>query len=82
MRETTILMELMETMLFKAMRVMIPRGNNGDDLLLGDDSDDYMEGENGADKFSCGGGIDTITDFNAFHGDLKSGDCESSYPPW
>jgi hypothetical protein len=41
-----------------------------------------MEGENGADKFSCGGGIDTITDFNAFHGDLKSGDCESSYPPW
>ncbi len=35
-----------------------------------------MDGGNGADNFSCGGGADTIADFSAFQGDVKSDDCE------
>jgi hypothetical protein len=35
-----------------------------------------MDGGNGADNFSCGGGADTIADFSTFQGDVKSDDCE------
>ena len=54
------------------------KGSDSDDndQLFGDDGDDTLTGEGGADYFSCGLGIDTITDFSAAEGDTKTADCE------
>jgi Ca2+-binding RTX toxin-like protein len=52
-----------------------------DDDLFGDGDDDTLTGDGffggGTDFFSCGTGIDTITDFNAAEGDTKTADCEN-----
>jgi Ca2+-binding RTX toxin-like protein len=50
---------------------------DGEDDLFGDDGDDTLTGGSNADSFSCGPGIDTITDFNAAEGDTKTADCEN-----
>lgn len=68
-------------------------GDNGDDilagaagevdLLFGDAGNDRLTGGGGgeeegdSDSFSCGSGIDTITDFNPSEGDTKTADCEN-----
>jgi hypothetical protein len=36
-----------------------------------------LTGNGGADSFSCGSGVDTITDFNSAEGDTKTADCEN-----
>jgi len=70
----------------------IIKSGKGDDLNLGDSQfgtliggndkinagqgDDSIIGGSGADKFQCGQGIDTITDFNEAEGDKASGNCE------
>ena len=46
-------------------------------MLNGGYGDDILSGGEGADKFYCGYGTDTITDFSATDGDTKSGDCEN-----
>ena len=51
-------------------------GVNGDDMLFWWYGDDMMDGGNGADNFSCGGGTDTIEDFDSVQGDVKTDDCE------
>ena len=38
---------------------------------------DILTSDEGPDAFSCGSGIDTITDFNADEGDTKTADCEN-----
>lgn len=48
----------------------------GDDKLSGGKGDDIMGGQGGADKFNCGKGQDTVTDFNEAEGDKASGNCE------
>jgi hypothetical protein len=48
-----------------------------DDDLFGDGDDDTLTGRGGADAFSCGPGVDTITDFNAAEGDTRTADCEN-----
>ena len=45
--------------------------------LFGESGDDTLTGDGGSDAFSCGSGIDTITDFNADEGDTKTADCEN-----
>ena len=35
-----------------------------------------MDGGNGAENFSCGGGTDTMADFSTYQGDFKSEDYE------
>jgi|SRR5829696_6348059 len=52
-------------------------GESNNDILFGDRDDDTLTGRDGADSFSCGTGIDTITDYNAAEGDTKTADCES-----
>jgi Ca2+-binding RTX toxin-like protein len=52
-------------------------GEDTRNLLLGDGDDDTLTGRGGADSFSCGTGIDTITYFNAAEGDSKTADCEN-----
>jgi hypothetical protein len=52
-------------------------GNNGNDLLSGGHGDDSLTGGEGADFFYCGTGIDSITDYNALDGDVRSSDCET-----
>jgi hypothetical protein len=37
----------------------------------------FLTGRGGADSFSCGSGIDIITDYNAAEGDTKIADCEN-----
>jgi Ca2+-binding RTX toxin-like protein len=51
--------------------------SDDDDQLFGDEGDDTLTGRGGADYFSCGPGIDTITDFNTAEGDTKTDDCEN-----
>jgi Ca2+-binding RTX toxin-like protein len=46
-------------------------GEGEPDLLFGDSDNDTLTGRGGGDSFSCGSGIDTITDFNAAEGDTK-----------
>jgi Ca2+-binding RTX toxin-like protein len=60
-------------MLLIAARVL--RSNAPD--VIGGDGDDLLTGGEGANRFVCGGGQDTITDFSAAEGDTKTADCES-----
>jgi hypothetical protein len=45
--------------------------------VIGGDRDDLLTGGEGANKFVCGGGEDTITDYNEAEGDTKTADCEN-----
>jgi Ca2+-binding RTX toxin-like protein len=45
--------------------------------IIGGDDDDLLTGGEGANRFVCGGGEDTITDFNEAEGDTKTADCEN-----
>jgi Ca2+-binding RTX toxin-like protein len=45
--------------------------------IVGGDGDVTLTGGPGADVFSCGGGEDTITDYNEAEGDTKTADCEN-----
>ena len=59
--------------LLAAPRVL--RANAPD--VIGGDGDDLLTGGEGANRFVCGGGNDTITDFNPAEGDTKTADCEN-----
>jgi N-acetylneuraminic acid mutarotase len=52
-------------------------GGAGNDLLRGGAGNDKLIGEIGKDTFECGGGTDTIVDFNTSEGDTKTADCEN-----
>jgi Ca2+-binding RTX toxin-like protein len=45
--------------------------------IIGGDGDDLLTGGEGANRFVCGGGEDTITDYNEAKGDTKTADCEN-----
>jgi Ca2+-binding RTX toxin-like protein len=45
--------------------------------IIGGEGDDLLTGGNGANRFVCGGGEDTITDYNEAEGDTKTADCEN-----
>jgi Ca2+-binding RTX toxin-like protein len=45
--------------------------------IIGGDGDDLLTGGEGANRFVCGGGEDTITDYNEAEGDTKTADCEN-----
>jgi hypothetical protein len=60
-------------MLLVAPRVV--RSNNPD--VIGGDNDDLLTGGEGPQRFVCGGGEDTITDYNEAEGDTKTADCEN-----
>ena len=59
--------------LLAAPRVL--RANAPD--VIGGDGDDLLTGGEGANRFVCGGGNDTIKDFNPAEGDTKTADCEN-----
>jgi Ca2+-binding RTX toxin-like protein len=61
------------SMLLAAPRVL--RANAPD--VIGGDGDDLLTGGEGANRFVCGGGNDTITDFNPAEGDTKTADSEN-----
>jgi Ca2+-binding RTX toxin-like protein len=50
---------------------------SGDDKINAGQGDDELTGNGGADKFQCGGGEDTVTDFNPEEGDKATGNCEN-----
>lgn len=58
-------------------------GGSGDDILFvgarlfGEDGNDTLTGDDAPNFFSCGPGIDTITNFNPAEGDTKTADCEN-----
>jgi Ca2+-binding RTX toxin-like protein len=45
--------------------------------VIGGDGDDLLTGGKGAQRFVCGGGEDTITDYDESEGDTKTEDCEN-----
>ena len=45
--------------------------------IIGGDGNDLLTGGEGANRFVCGGGEDTITDYNEAEGDTKTADCEN-----
>jgi Ca2+-binding RTX toxin-like protein len=45
--------------------------------VIGGDGNDLLTGGEGANRFVCGGGEDTITDYNEAEGDTKTADCEN-----
>lgn len=45
--------------------------------VIGGDDDDLLTGGEGAQRFVCGGGEDTITDYDEAEGDTKTDDCEN-----
>jgi Ca2+-binding RTX toxin-like protein len=45
--------------------------------VIGGDDNDVLTGGGGAQRFVCGGGEDTITDFDEAEGDTKTEDCEN-----
>jgi Ca2+-binding RTX toxin-like protein len=60
-------------MLLAAPRVLRSNAPN----IIGGDGDDLLTGGEGANRFVCGGGQDTITDYNEAEGDTKTADCEN-----
>ena len=60
-------------MLLAAPRVL--RANAPD--VIGGEGNDILTGDKGANRFVCGEGNDTITDFNPAEGDTKTADCEN-----
>src|SRR5215217_8945223 len=50
---------------------------SGDDKINAGQGDDELTGNGGADKFQCGKGEDTVTDFNEEEGDKATGNCEN-----
>ena len=59
-------------MLFFAHKVLRSNSPN----IIGGDGDDLLTGGEGANRFVCGGGEDTITDYDESEGDTKTADCE------
>jgi hypothetical protein len=53
----------------------VARSNSPD--VIGGDEDNLLTGGEGAQRFVCGGGEDTITDYNPAEGDTKTADCEN-----
>jgi hypothetical protein len=51
--------------------------SNLPDVIGGDDDDEFLTGGEGAQRFVCGGGEDTITDYDEAEGDTKTADCEN-----
>jgi Ca2+-binding RTX toxin-like protein len=45
--------------------------------VIGGYGDDLLTGGEGAQRFVCGGGEDTITDYDESEGDTKTEDCEN-----
>lgn len=45
--------------------------------VIGGDDNDVLTGGEGAQRFVCGGGKDTITDYDEAEGDTKTDDCEN-----
>ena len=45
--------------------------------VIGGEGDDLLTGGEGANRFICGGGEDTITDYDEAEGDTKADDCEN-----
>lgn len=45
--------------------------------VIGGEGDDILTGGEGPNRFICGGGNDTITDYNEAEGDTKTEDCEN-----
>ena len=45
--------------------------------IIGGEGNDVLTGGEGANRFICGGGEDTITDYDEAEGDTKSEDCEN-----
>jgi Ca2+-binding RTX toxin-like protein len=45
--------------------------------VIGGDDNDVLTGGEGAQRFVCGGGEDTITDYDEAEGDTKTDDCEN-----
>ena len=45
--------------------------------VIGGDDNDVLTGGEGAQRFVCGGGEDTITDYDEAGGDTKTDDCEN-----
>ena len=57
---------------------------SGNDVIISGEGDDENngdslegEGSGGADIFVCGGGEDTVTDYNVAEGDIAAPDCEN-----
>ncbi len=50
---------------------------SGEDKIITGDADNQSTGNGGADTFVCGGGEDTITDYDEAEGDSKTEDCEN-----
>jgi hypothetical protein len=44
--------------------------------IIGGEGDDLLTGGKGANRFICGGGEDTVTDYNEAEGDIATPDCE------
>ena len=51
---------------------------SGDDIIVSGEEDDTNTGNGGRDIFVCGGGEDTITDYNEEEGDIATPDCENT----
>ena len=45
--------------------------------IIGGEGDDILTGGEGANRFICGAGEDTITNYNETEGDIKMADCEN-----
>ncbi len=45
--------------------------------VIGGDDNDLLTGGEGPQRFVCGGGEDTITDYDESEGDTKTEDCEN-----
>ncbi len=50
---------------------------SGNDVIASGEGDDQSTGNGGRDIFSCGGGEDTVTDYNEEEGDIAAPDCEN-----